>query len=215
MRLVSLYELLDPRDGRVRYVGQTAYLLTHRLNAHLVEARSSKGHNPKNRWVRKLDRLGLRPIIHPVVLAEPEEVDEIEVAVIRSLRLHGVKMLNTTEGGRCPRGHKLTAEHREKSLAALRSFWARPGAREEHSEKMRRAMTDPVTRAKIAEAARVRRLSAESCARISASLTGRTLSPETRVRMSAAAVRRVATPESRQRISATLKKYFSARKGQT
>ncbi len=57
--MVTVYALLDPRDGRVRYIGCTSNP-TRRLKAHISDGR--RGHQTsKARWIASLLELGARP----------------------------------------------------------------------------------------------------------------------------------------------------------
>lgn len=59
-----IYSLSDPRDGVVRYVGQTRAPLWSRLSEHIQTAKRGKPkHSPKAAWIRELRALGLKPVI--------------------------------------------------------------------------------------------------------------------------------------------------------
>lgn len=59
-REVELYRLLDPRDGRVRYVGQTSTGLDTRLANH-CETRNDG--SARGAWICELFSIGMRPRI--------------------------------------------------------------------------------------------------------------------------------------------------------
>lgn len=59
-----IYALSDPRDGVVRYVGQTMAPLWRRLSDHIQAAKRGKPkHSPKGAWIRELRQLNLKPAI--------------------------------------------------------------------------------------------------------------------------------------------------------
>ena len=62
-----IYELVDPITNEVRYIGQTVNTY-NRLHTHLTEAKHGNSH--KNKWIRKLVKNGMRPILNVI--------DEIE-----------------------------------------------------------------------------------------------------------------------------------------
>lgn len=56
---ITVYALVDPRDGRIRYIGVTVRTLKNRLRSHV----SAREKNRKGYWVTHLKSLGLRPTI--------------------------------------------------------------------------------------------------------------------------------------------------------
>lgn len=79
---VVLYALLDPRDGRVRYVGKTRRTLAARLTAHLAYVRRYRDTTPRCAWLRELAALGLRPWIVGLREVEAVGADLAERALI-------------------------------------------------------------------------------------------------------------------------------------
>lgn len=55
-----VYVLVDPRDGRPRYVGCTMNP-RQRMSAHLNANKSTEGNGRRCEWVRELKTLGLAP----------------------------------------------------------------------------------------------------------------------------------------------------------
>lgn len=95
-RVVGIYGLVDPRTGRVMYVGQSVDC-EYRFRKHL---RNESADNPaKSRWLRELDVLDLGPRL--VVLEEcgREELDLAERRWLRQLKADGQAELNITSGG--------------------------------------------------------------------------------------------------------------------
>lgn len=89
MRPIRIYSLTDPRDGRVRYVGQTTLRLIVRLRVHVRNARVGKGGGRALReWIAELLALGLQPVIAELA-GLPVELgalaDELEAQWINDL----------------------------------------------------------------------------------------------------------------------------------
>ncbi len=60
----KIYSLSDPRDGVVRYVGQTRAPLWSRLSDHIQAAKRGRPkHSPKAAWILDLRALGMKPSI--------------------------------------------------------------------------------------------------------------------------------------------------------
>ena len=56
----GVYGLVDPRTGKVRYIG-TSNDLNYRVYSHL-HSFSRRSHTPKDVWIRELAALGKKPI---------------------------------------------------------------------------------------------------------------------------------------------------------
>ena len=61
--MIKIYALIDPRDGVVRYIGQTVQPLYNRLANHVDKARRGKDNTPKSEWIREILACGKRPLI--------------------------------------------------------------------------------------------------------------------------------------------------------
>jgi len=68
-----LYRLRDPRDGRVRYVGQTTSSIETRLARH-CETRTDR--SDRGLWICELFALGLRPIVESAGFGDAGTADE-------------------------------------------------------------------------------------------------------------------------------------------
>ena len=91
-----IYGLFDPRDGLLRYVGQTTVTLKMRLQGHYSDPKR----NRKNNWIKSLRSGGLRPVIKAISEHPIEELDDMEVATIAMVQSAGASLLNATCGGR-------------------------------------------------------------------------------------------------------------------
>lgn len=113
-----VYGLFDPRDGLLRYVGQTTRSLKKRLQEHLrIQNRTRATHLAH--WVSLLWGLGFHPRIVELGVADSATaLDELEVRMIAEHRAMGAKLTNHTEGGGGQKGRVVSeATRRKLSLA--------------------------------------------------------------------------------------------------
>lgn len=96
----TIYGLVDPRDGRLRYVGQTIKSVPRRLFGHLLDYDKP---TRKGRWIAELKSLGLNPQIVAIGTYPIREVDAQEIALISVVRASGADLLNISAGGGGPR----------------------------------------------------------------------------------------------------------------
>ena len=67
MRLGTIYSLIDPRTGLVRYIGQTIKLPRYRYASHKYQWKRCKGRiNHVNSWIKNLAKEGLDFIMEVV-----------------------------------------------------------------------------------------------------------------------------------------------------
>ena len=90
---VTIYALVDPRDGATRYIGQTTSPLPLRLSQHLLDNRHAG--NPKHEWLCDLERDHLRPRIIPLVVAATADADAVERRMIAACVEGGATLTNT------------------------------------------------------------------------------------------------------------------------
>lgn len=88
----TVYGLFDPRDGSLRYIGQTVLPLEVRLTGHLGEAFHPMF--PKQLWTRELLEMGLRPIIRPIACVPLSELTRLEKQFMRYYRDEGCVLFN-------------------------------------------------------------------------------------------------------------------------
>jgi hypothetical protein len=118
MKQWHIYILRDPRDGVVKYVGQSTNP-SYRLRLHVNVARSSKTTpSHKDNWIRQLLKEGLRPLQDILESGFGEdEWKRAEMSWIAKFRESGTPLLNRTDGGDGP-GRIVSAESRAKMAAA-------------------------------------------------------------------------------------------------
>ena len=162
-RVGVIYGLIDPRTAALRYVGQTQQTLRRRLSGHLRSPRGKHAHLPVSRWIAKLQRNGLEPMIE--VLDGPMQVADLDAAEQRHIavqRVAGAKLLNLCPGG-----------------GASFGTWNMPAeAIQRIADSKRGRPRSPETRAKLSAANLGKRPTAETLAKRSAALRGRKQSDE-------------------------------------
>jgi hypothetical protein len=122
-----IYGLKDPRDGRLRYVGQSSTGM-QRPRSHLQPS-SAKEQNPHFRnWISNLKKSEISYTIEVIArLFSAAELDDAEVYWIKTLRTQGLDLLNYSDGGGASglAGKSLSAEHR----LALKAGWIKRKAK--------------------------------------------------------------------------------------
>lgn len=75
---VSIYGLIDPRDGKIRYVGKTIQRLDYRLQQHVWTSTRRPSKRIVAGWITELAGWGLRPSIILLEEVEPDQWREAE-----------------------------------------------------------------------------------------------------------------------------------------
>lgn len=114
-----IYELIDPRNNEVRYVGYTANLKARYTN-HI----NDKAVNHKRNWIFGLRQIGLKPIMNIIEECDSSIVGERERFWISEYKAKGVNLVNATDGGEggSARGRKLSDETRRKMSASKKGI---------------------------------------------------------------------------------------------
>ena len=199
-----LYVLEDPRTGEVRYVGVSKDP-GNRFSCHVCDAITKGKHLYTSRWIRKLDRCGLRPTMRVIAVLQTESSAAAEIAYIARLRADGFRLTNATDGGEGTRG--LSPETKEKIAASKRGKKRSPETVKKQSDAIRgRKHTEEAMKKIRADADRRRGIprTPEVRAKISASQLGRRVSEETRKKLSAANLGKSPSAETRAKVSAAL-----------
>jgi hypothetical protein len=107
-KVTTIYGLIDPRDGFVRYVGKTTMALSNRIAVHVNAAK--KTHTMSARWICGLLSDGLRPeaFVIDSVTSDWEESEQFWIAYFRFI---GCRLTNHLEGGygRTRRPHEMAS----------------------------------------------------------------------------------------------------------
>ena len=215
----NIYALVDPRNGEVKYVGKTVFPVRERLGRHIREARQGVVSHKCN-WIRQLLNQGLKPLV--LLLEETEDWQTREVFWIAHYQSIG-KLTNLAEGGKGSSGYRLTAEQREKQVAAMRGKKRDVHFSQNQSERLKGRRLSEETKAKISATKRGKSQDSESNAKRSAALKGKAKSEETKAKISAALKGKkpseqcieqsVMTHTGRKASEATRQKMSEARKG--
>jgi hypothetical protein len=116
--ITRIYSLTDPRSGRVRYVGKTAYSLGRRLRQHLAGAKHLRTH--LGRWLQQLLTEGSEPTIQLLETVSGEGWSLREQHWIVLMRERGEPLTNSTAGGDgAPPGFRMREDTKAKIAAAL------------------------------------------------------------------------------------------------
>lgn len=157
--MVTLYVLVDPRNGEIRYVGQTTKTLEVRLKDHTY----ARGDHYRAKWLRLLKRLSLKPIIRAIQQVPPATWESAEQYWIKFFKACGCRLVNTAEGGRGIIGFRPSLEQRARQSAAQKG-----------------RVFSIETRRKIGAATRNRVVSADTRAKMSVSRRGQPISDKAR-----------------------------------
>lgn len=76
--MITIYALVDPRDGRVRYIGRTSQSLVERLQGHCDYAARYRSQTPLMRWLRELLAAGISPRIRALAVVSDVLADAAE-----------------------------------------------------------------------------------------------------------------------------------------
>lgn len=91
-----VYLLVDPTDGRVRYIGCTKKNTKDRLTQHITKAKEAASPKSKELWILGLLKVGLKPITVTLFSGDYETAVEIEKSAIAANRLF---IYNKVRGG--------------------------------------------------------------------------------------------------------------------
>jgi group I intron endonuclease len=196
---VTIYALIDPFTGRVRYVGKTIDL-TMRLKAHLsVKSLLEKRHVAA--WLMSILQKGFKPRVQILEVVEASRWEEAERNWIGLYRAKGDDLCNHSDGGGGPTGHRPSDEVRKRMSEGQRKRYSDPAARMKQGEICRKILTNPETRGKIGESSRGRKHTTEARARMSEANREREISAETRAKLSKAHRGKKLTAETRAKLS--------------
>jgi hypothetical protein len=112
MSSFSIYYLIDPIDGRVRYVGYSRKP-EKRYEAHILQSFACRTH--KETWIWSLVKQDILPILSiRCIVQGADEAKRLEVALIASLKRKGIDLTNGTRGGDGSAGFKWSQENFRK-----------------------------------------------------------------------------------------------------
>lgn len=111
-----VYELIDPLDNEIRYIGKTDNL-KRRFTAHISQKTLLRNKTHKNNWILSLLKKGLVPKIRVIGITNEDKINEMEINYIKLYREKGHNLTNMTDGG--DGGSHFLPEVRKKISAAL------------------------------------------------------------------------------------------------
>lgn len=202
-----IYGLTDPRDGALRYIGQSCRGIG-RAHQHRTAA-NQKWNSHKKNWVRKLQSLGLS---YAVVVIErldgPDRLNEREAWWIAFARAWGCRLVNATDGGDGVRGLRFSKEsiakmsaaqigrrHSEETKAKIAAAHRGKIVSEETRERLRNRPLNPAAMAAFTEF-RNSKENADRLRGLAEFQRGKHPSEEIRAKMSAAQHSRIRKPHS-------------------
>jgi len=101
--LVYIYELIDPRDGQVRYIGKTVDL-KKRLSSHIRDMDPSSA---KVEWINSLTENGFYPLLRVIETCDENNWAERErFHIMKAVNVYGDKILN--KAGKLPYAQSYT-----------------------------------------------------------------------------------------------------------
>jgi len=178
----SIYCLIDPRDGQIRYVGKANNPLMryyhHAGRYHLDERRTYYA-----AWMKALAREGVDPILRVVAWVDKATWAEAETAYIADALMQGYRLVNTATGGQGPgglsseqsamisarqRGQKLKPAHAAKVKIIVTRHNKDADFIARNTARMKELWADPVFAARETERIRVMCASPEYRANIQA-----------------------------------------------
>lgn len=117
MKKVSIYLLQHPVTKEVRYVGETVQTLKKRYAGHITKAKST-GKKPHSAcWIKSLLDIGVLPDMKLIEVCDESIWEEREKYWIAYYGLDS--LTNHLEGGRSPKGHHLSSEHKDNVRKSL------------------------------------------------------------------------------------------------
>ena len=209
-----IYGLVDPENGKVRYVGK-ANNPEKRLKGHVKDAHSYRCAN----WVKALRRRGLSPQVITLAVVPIDDWQGAERSQIHLYRSLGMADLNLADGGEGWPGGTHSEQSRAKISAALvgRNTWNKGIA---HTQETRAKISMALKgKPNSCKGMKGKQASLETQSRMSIAHKGHMVSDETRRRQSVAARGNKAnsgrkfTVEHKQKLSAALKRACAVRKG--
>jgi len=116
---IFIYGLIDPIDGKIKYVGATTKKYSDRVRQHIHEAlkRKSRKSNKKNQWIKSLKEKGLEPVSCLFSVESEQTWKEKEKFYISMFREH---LTNRNSGGSSLflKGEKRSVESINRSAEA-------------------------------------------------------------------------------------------------
>lgn len=195
----KLYELVNPIDDSVFYIGITKCKPNLRLNRHCTSIAKQYKINPlKTKIIHNLKKQGLRPVMNILFdNLSREEIIELEIDMIEKMRILGYQLTNVSEGGNV---------HSEETCQKISNSNKGKKFSDEHKKKLSESKKGTKHKVKRTYGPRT----TEYKQKMSESCKGKKVSEETKKKMSEAGKRRIQKPVSEE----TIQKLVSYAKNQ-
>lgn len=174
-RPVTIYVLIDPRDGAVFYVGKTESPLKVRFRCHICDALA--GRSSAAPVIRAIVAASLKPVIRSIETIEDGEWATAERRWIKHYRSLGL-LCNRAKGGQGVSGVLRTPEWRARIVASGIESGRRADGAKRAAEKIRGRKHTGETKAKMSVAAKGRRPSDAAIEAVGARYRGKKFTPE-------------------------------------
>lgn len=102
-KLAYIYILIDPTDGKVRYVGKT-FTPKNRLSGHITECKNIEVNHHRARWIRSLLKKGKKPLLEIVKICDEKDFEKYETYYIKKFKSR--KLTNSDENGQGNKNRK-------------------------------------------------------------------------------------------------------------
>ncbi len=195
MKTTFIYILWDPRSNNKCYIGKADNPFKRFTYGHLMDSHL-KGHSIKKDWIKKLKRLGLKPIL--------EIIDEISVNEHEFWERHYISLYKSwgfdlTNDPKCPggesgpsaKGRKHSEEHKRKLSLLMIERMKDPQERLKRSIKQKGKIISQKQREQISQANKGKVVSNITKQKLREANLGKQLSNETKYRISIAMQKRV------------------------
>ena len=235
MKIVFIYELIDPITDETRYIGKTNNIIG-RFSGHL----NDNSFTYKANWIKSLKKRNLKPILNIIDEVNNEEAGYWEMFYISLYRSWNCRLTNGTrggEGGSTNKGKKFSEEwiknlklgkskeykelKRKRKIKSLIERLIKPEIRKKAAETHRKNYPfwiSEETKEKISKAHKGKIISEEHKKKISQKLKGRTspnkgniLSLESKKQMSESHKGKTLSKEIKEKISKANKKTWELR----
>jgi hypothetical protein len=180
-----VYGLTDVRTGEIRYVGKTVQKLKERVRCHL----RATGSTHRACWIRSIGQENVGVVVLEV--APDSCLSDAEIAWISTLRRHGYRLTNHTDGGEGSSGWRPSPGVLAKRNASIRLALQREDVRAKAKASLQRYLSEPETRLRRSAATKLLWQNPDYAERVlsSQARTGYKHSPEARAKISLARTR--------------------------
>jgi len=111
----TIYALIDPRDSKIKYIGQTGSPKT-RLENHISSVRNSNDRSLRANWIRELLSEGLRPIFKELEVVPIDRANESETKYLNECYRKGVILCNRQDEDGYRPGHDMNFRNTEEFI---------------------------------------------------------------------------------------------------